>query len=164
PTLWNNTFMLDLKKLKDDGYDVIGCKWYKNGIEQFITNTIDEFSYSAGPYATDQLESAPTYYSFRLITSNHGDLCSTIKLIDSDKMPPVPGDKIWAHPNPVMSGAPFTVEGVAKNDEVRVYNQSGICVHTAIATGETITLTLHVQAGVYLVRVNEKQVKVVIIR
>ncbi|MCL2510904.1 MAG: T9SS type A sorting domain-containing protein [Bacteroidales bacterium] len=63
-----------------------------------------------------------------------------------------------------MSGAPFTVEGVAKNDEVRVYNQSGICVHTAIATGETITLTLYVESGVYVVRANEKQVKVVIVR
>jgi hypothetical protein len=37
-------------------------------------------------------------------------------------------------------------------------------VHSAIANGETITLTLHVEAGVYVVRANEKQVKVVIVR
>jgi hypothetical protein len=164
PTLWNNTFMLDLKKLEEDGYDVIGCKWYKNDAEQKYTRTIDEFSYSAGPKATDLLEPAPTYYSFRLITRNRGELCSTLKFINNNIAFPTPENKMWAHPNPVLSGVPFTVEGVAKNDQVRVYNQYGICISNAIATGETITLTLNVQAGVYVVRANEKQVKVVIVR
>ena len=80
PTLWNNTFMLHLKKLWQDGYDVIGCKWYKNGIEELNTRTIDEFSYSAGPNFGDMLE-YETCYSFRLITSNRGELCSTVKFI-----------------------------------------------------------------------------------
>jgi hypothetical protein len=68
------------------------------------------------------------------------------------------------HPNPVMSDVPFTVEGVAKNDEIRVYNQYGNCVHTAIANGETITLTLNLQAGMYVVKAEGKQVKVVVVR
>jgi hypothetical protein len=71
---------------------------------------------------------------------------------------------MWVHPNPVLSGAPFTVENVVKNDEIRVFNQYGICVHTGIAAGETITLTLHVEAGTYVIWANDKQVKVVIIK
>jgi hypothetical protein len=155
--------MLDLKKLEEEGYIVIGCKWYKDGIEQPFTRTIDQFSYSAGPKATDLLEFGIPY-SFRLITRNRGEICSTLKIINNNIIYYSSGDKMWAYPNPVMSGVPFTVEGVAKDDEVRVYNQYGICVHNAIANGETITLTLHVQAGVYVVRANEKQVKVVIVR
>jgi hypothetical protein len=63
-----------------------------------------------------------------------------------------------------MAGTPFTVEGVAKNDEVRVYNQYGMCVHTAVAGSESIVLTLNVQAGVYVVKAGGRQVKVVIVR
>jgi len=59
---------------------------------------------------------------------------------------------------------PFVVEGVASGDEVRVYNQYGNCMYTGIATGETITITLHVEAGVYVVRAEGKQVKVVVVR
>ena len=162
PTLWNNTFMLDLKSLKEEGYDVIGCKWYKNGIEETDTRTIDEFSYSAGPEIFNLLEFAPTYYMFRLITENYGELCSTLKMIEYDDSFPNPN--IWAYPNPITSGVPFAVKGVAKNDEIRVYNQCGICVHSAIANGETIVLSLNVQAGVYVVRANGKWVKVVIIK
>jgi hypothetical protein len=164
PTLWNNTFMLDLRKLEEEGYMVIDCKWYKNGIEQPVTRTIDNFSYSAGPNVNDLLEPAPTYYSFRLITRNRGELCSTLKYINPNLTFPDSNDKLWAHPNPVMSGVPFTVEGVAKDDEVRVYNQYGMCVSSAVANGESITLILNVQAGVYVVRANEKWVKVVVVR
>ena len=163
-TMWNNTFMLNLKKLREDGFDVINCKWFKNGIELKTTNTINEFSYSAGPRSTDLLEPSPTYYSFRLFTRNHGELCSTVKKINPSANTPAPENKMWAYPNPVMAGMPFTVEGVAQNDEVRVYNQYGSCVHSAIAGGETIILTLNVEAGVYVVKANGKQVKVVIVR
>jgi len=164
PVLWNNTFLLNMRKLRENGYHVIGCKWYRNGIEQLETNTINEFSYSAGPRITDLLERAPTAYSFRLITSNRGELCSTPKTINFNGASPAPNNKMWVYSNPVQAGVPFTVEGVAKNDEVRVYNQYGMCVHSAVADGESIILTLNVQAGVYVVRANEKWVKVVVVR
>ena len=162
PTLWNNTFMLDLKRLREEGYEVIGCKWYKNGVEETDTRTINEFSYSAGPEIFDLLESDPTYYMFRLITKNYGELCSTLKIIDYDDSSPNYG--MWAHPNPVRAGVPFVVKGVAKDDEIRIYNQYGVCVHSAIADRETIILTLNVETGVYVVRANGKRVKVVIIK
>jgi len=164
PTLWNNTFMLNLRKLREEGYEVIGCRWFKNGIEEIDTRTINEFSYSAGPKITDLLEPEPTYYSFRLLTRNRGELCSTLKFINTDYMPPAPDNKLWAYPNPVMAGMPFTVEGVVKGDEVKVYNQSGFCVYNGVAAGETITLALNVEAGVYLVWADGKQVKVIVIR
>jgi hypothetical protein len=111
----------------------------------------------------DLLESDPTRYSFLLITSNRGELCSTVKRIDPSAATPAPVN-LWAHPNPVMAGTPFTVEGVSRNDEVRVYNQYGMCVHSAVAGGESIILTLNVQAGVYVVKAGGRQVKVVIVR
>jgi hypothetical protein len=164
PTLWNNTFMLDLRKLREVFGEIVGCKWYKNDVWEEETQTIDEFSYSAGPKETDLLEPAPTWYSFHIITQKYGELCSTPKSINNYITAPPPDVNMWVHPNPVLSGAPFTVENVVKNDEIRVFNQYGICVYTGIAAGETITLALHVEAGAYVIWANEKQVKVVIIK
>jgi len=44
----NKVILLNLKKLEEDGFDIAGCKWFKNGIEQKNTHTINEFSYSEG--------------------------------------------------------------------------------------------------------------------
>ena len=165
PTLWNNTFMLDLRKLANEGYEVNGCQWFKNGILEKDTRTIDEFSYSAGPHAFDLLEPAPTYYMFLLSTEKHGNLCSTHKLIDDDGSS---GDKtkdscLFVYPNPVLSGSPFTIEGVVAGDLVKVYNQSGIFISSVMATGSTVTLTLHLPAGIYFIRANNREIKIVII-
>jgi len=164
PTLWNNTFMLNLIKLAEDDYEVTGCKWFKNGIEEKNTRTVDEFSYSAGPNIFDLLESAPTYYMFQLTTKNHGLLCSTNKMITDNDLPP--GSKtgnLFIYPNPVMSGTPFTIEGVAKDSPIHIYNQYGICVNSAIVTDDITVFTLHLPAGIYFIRTNDKEAKIVIL-
>ncbi|MCL2041126.1 MAG: InlB B-repeat-containing protein [Bacteroidales bacterium] len=164
PTLWNNTFMLNLRRLETEGYAVTGCQWYKNGDEEEETRTINEFSYSAGPAITDLLEPAPTWYMFRLITSNRGDLCSTHKTLTGYTSPPGTDEKLFIYPNPVISGNSFTVEGASEGCSVLVYNQYGICVRSVIATQNPVTITLdNVQPGSYLIRADGKQGKVVII-
>jgi len=163
PTLWDNTFMLNLKKLEEEGYEVTGCKWFKNGIEESDTRTINEFSYSAGDNDTDLLEPEPAFYMFQLITKNFGALCSSTKTIiyhTSDG-----GNKssdILAYPNPLPSGSRLTIEGVIKGSVIYVYNQTGAQVYSAVATDRVFTLTLPVAGGIYLIRNGSKTIKIVV--
>jgi len=158
PILWDNTFMLNLRKLRDDGFEYTGCLWYKNGIEEKDTRTINEFSYSAGHYETDLLELAPTYYMFELITKNFGNMCSTKKTIDSY----VFNANFLAYPNPVFSGGPLNVEGLTPNTPFYIYNSYGACVGSFITEENAITLTLNYPPGIYLIRSNNKTIKILI--
>ena len=67
-----------------------------------------------------------------------------------------------AYPNPVQSGMLLTVEGVTKGSPVQIFNQSGTRVLHTIATGETVTLTLQVPAGFYVIRTTNGEVKIIV--
>jgi len=166
-TLWFNTFELDLLKLNTI-FEVVGCSWYKNG-DTVYHNTINQFSYSAGPNEGDYLECEPTWYMYKLTTKDRRTWCSTRKSI-SDKYfqctPPIPTppDNLVIFPNPTMGNNAFTVENVIKGEEVRVYNQYGICIKSLIANAEILSMSLDVASGVYIIRCNERYGKIVIIK
>jgi len=160
PILWDNTFMLNLRKLREDGFQYTGCKWYKNGIEEPDTRTIDEFSYSAGPNEGDLLELAPTYYRFELITKNFGNLCSNNKTIDSYTF----NKNLWVYPNPVLFGGLLTIEGFTQNEPIYIYNRYGACINSFITSENTTTLSLNYAPGIYLIRSNNKTTKVIILK
>jgi len=164
-TLWDNTFMLNLKKLDYEGYEVTGCRWYKNGTEEIETNTIDVYSYSAGPKRTDLLELAPTYYMFQLITKEGKLLNSTKKMLLEYKfeLAPPPA-KLIIYPNPVFSGNSFTIEGVTAGSPIEVFNQAGVCVSKTTANDTTATLTLQLPAGIYIIRNHNKEGKITFVR
>ena len=150
-TKWNNTFMLNLKKLKQEGYNVDNCKWFKNN------ELIEEgFSYSAGPQLTDLLEKGAVYY-FQISTSSHGEVYSTNKII-VDK----PQSSLKAYPNPVPQGSKLTIEGTTQGALVELFNYMGLCVSKTVATDFTTEVTLSLPAGVYIVRSNNEAVKVII--
>jgi len=161
PTLWDNTFMLNLRKLREDGYEVTGCKWFKNGIEERDTRTINEFSYSAGFYERDLLELAPTVYMFRLETANFGPLCSSPKTIEQYMFA---HKTLVAYPNPVQSGGRIIIEGFSKGSPLFIYNQYGACVGQTTAAEHSTSLTLEYPPGIYLIRCHNKGVKVIIMK
>jgi len=165
-TLWNNTFILNLNLLESKGYYVTECKWLKNSKVETVTHSYDQFSYSAGPKASDLLEPAPTYYMFRLLLENGATLYSTRKLIPPYSIFATPEDNntLLIYPNPALQGAYFVIEGVTEGNPVYVYNHFGVCVSNTIATGETISIALHVPAGIYLIRSDNKTGKVVIVK
>jgi hypothetical protein len=151
--------------LERKGYDIIGCKWFKNGKEEIYTNTINEYSYSAGPREIDLLELAPTYYSFQITTQNGTLLNSTVKMLTEYKYDhELEKYKLSVYPNPVHSGSLFTLKGVAKDKPIEVYNQLGICVSRSTATDDYATLVLELPAGIYIIRNHNKEVKVTILR
>jgi hypothetical protein len=156
--LWNNTIMLNLKKLREK-YNLTGCKWFKNGVEELDTRTINEFSYSAGTSASDLLELAPTWYMFQLITEDSDLVCSTKKSITTYHP-----SKFLVYPNPVVSQAPLIIEGVSKGCLVNVYNLFGVCVKSVIADNSIIQLSLDLPQGFYFIRANNCEAKVVVIK
>jgi hypothetical protein len=164
PILWNNTFMLDLNKLRTDGYEALGCQWFKNGIEITNTRTGNEFSYSAGPNQGDLLELAPTYYAFQIMTENCGLLSSTKKTISVHTPAPAKPEnsKLIAYPNPVPSGSSLTLEGVRKGSQIQIFNRVGLLVKTTVATDNTTILTLHLPIGMYLIHVDNKAIQIFI--
>jgi hypothetical protein len=165
-TLWDNTFMLNLVKLENEHYDITNCKWFKNGIEITETNTVDEFSYSAGPNGDDRLELAPTWYMFQVKLRNGTLLNSTKKVLSEYQFyfPAPPGNKLLIYPNPAISGNIFTVDGTVNGTPLHVFNAMGVCVYTTTANDNTTTLALNMPAGVYLVRNENKEGKVTIVK
>ena len=163
----DKVILLNLKKLEEDGFDVIGCKWFKNGIEQKDTHTNSEYSYSEG--ANLPLEKAPNYYQFLLNTKNYGELWSTKKIIiPSAKMLLCPEaettNNLLVYPNPVLSGGLLTLESLVTDSPIYVYNYLGECVLKQNVTHHTTTITLNVPSGIYLIRNDSKVVKIVIVK
>ncbi|MCL2246253.1 MAG: T9SS type A sorting domain-containing protein, partial [Lentimicrobiaceae bacterium] len=159
--LWNNTFILNLNKIAADGYELIDCKWYRNGVEEHKSSTINHYSYSAGPHKTDLLELAPTYYTYELITKNEGALCSTPKILT--QYVDYGSGKMSVYPNPVYSGVALTIAGIKKGELLQVYNQYGACVYNAMVHDTTMKLTLHLSSGLYLVRAGDSITKILVL-
>jgi hypothetical protein len=146
--------MLDLRKIESNyGFDIesISCNWYLSG--EWIGN---DLTYSAGPKYTDHLE-VNVPYSFKLITKEEGLVCSTSKMYGNDN-----GESVLAYPNPVVSGNLLTVEGVATGSPIEVFTQTGVRIIHTIATDPSTKLSLHVPAGIYIVRTTNGDVKIVV--
>lgn len=111
----------------------------------------EDLSYSAGPRSSDQLDTNATY-TFELQTIQ-GFKFSTDKRINI---------LLKAYPNPVSIGRTLYIEGVTQGSHIEVYNTSGLCVYRTIAVDNLTTLTLNLPAGIYLVRTNNGEVKIVI--
>jgi ribosome-associated translation inhibitor RaiA len=151
-TKWNNTFVLNIKQLKADKYelnvnDPNNCKWYKDGIE-----IGRGFSY----YKSNTQFEAGVAYTFVLNTTNHGEVYSTEKVFGNIKV------SVLAYPNPVRSGNILTIEGVDEGSPLRIFNQAGVCVSNTIVTGSPVQITLPVPSGIYLIHTANGELKIVV--
>jgi hypothetical protein len=81
-----------------------------------------------------------------------------------DYYPAPAPNKLVVYPNPAESGMMFTVENATKGALMQVYNQYGLCVQTLITPNTTVKLSLDLPAGIYLIKNENKEVKVVITR
>jgi len=163
----DRVILLNLKKLEEDGFDVTGCKWFKNETEQRETHTINAFSFAEG--SDKRLEKSPTYYWFKLITKNYGELPSSKKIIiGADKMVGCPeaetSQNLLVYPNPVVKGSILTIEGVVADSQIYVHNHLGACVFNTVATNDNMKLRLDFPHGIYLIRNESKIVKIIIIK
>jgi hypothetical protein len=82
-------------------------------------------------------------------------LASTEKVISAAKA-------LLAYPNPVMTNGSIIIEGVTEGSLIEVYSQSGASVVKTIATGSPVMLTLNVAPGLYIIRTEIGEIKVVV--
>ena len=75
---------------------------------------------------------------------------------------PVNNTGLRVYPNPVLRSSTLTIEGVSVGSLVEVYNLSGLCVYRTIAVESPTSLSLNIPAGIYLIRANNGEVKVVV--
>jgi hypothetical protein len=153
-----------MKKLSDEGYSATGCKWYKDGIEEPDTRTINEFSYSLGPKATDLFDFETATYKWMLRTNNYGNLCSSNKSIIGTPSPGSKNSNLLVYPNPLFSGALLMITGAEPNVPLMVYNSLGVCVGNYTAKEEVTTITLHLPSGVYWIKNGDKVTKIVVVK
>ena len=147
-TKWDNTFVLNIAKLEDEGNENIECDWYRDG--ELIHAGI---SYSAGETISDKLNGV---YHFELTTSR-GTQYSTDKIMSAAK-----AALLHAYPNPVHAGSVLTLEGIIAGSAIEVYSQTGTLVKRAIATGGTDMISINVPAGLYIIRTNNGELKIVV--
>ena len=85
-----------------------------------------------------------------------GLVCSTERIYGNES------ESVVAYPNPVATGNILTIEGVQPGSPVQVINQKGVLILNTIATDQSTKLTLHVPPGLYIVRTNLGDVKIVV--
>jgi len=71
-------------------------------------------------------------------------------------------DVLSAYPNPVKRGHILKVEGVAAGKLIEVYNSNGMRVYHTIVTESPASLNLNVPEGIYILRADNKEIKIVI--
>ena len=162
-TLWDNTFKLNKVRLREDGFDVIGCRWYRNDW-LLPVRTVDEFTYSAGPNRSDLLE-LNARYRFVITTTACDSISSTVKILTSRSTP----QNIWvsvagitAYPNPVQSGGSLTLVGTTKGSIIQIYSRLGLLMQTVVATDVTTTFSLYLPVGLYSVHVDNQTIQILV--
>jgi hypothetical protein len=99
------------------------------------------------------------------VNTHLGVLYSTKKEIenyDFNHAPAAPNG-LYVYPNPVVKGCSFRIEGADSGCTIMVYNQYGVCVGSAIAKEEFTVMSLSLPSGMYLIRAENKEAKVVVV-
>jgi predicted outer membrane repeat protein len=156
-TRQHNFFILNLKKLQEEEYEYGDCRWYEN--ERLLHSG---YSYSKGNQRSDLLLNGARY-RFELETAQ-GLLTST-EYLYIDSLPPLP---LKVYPNPVQNGEQLMVDVGEMADNqysgkyIAIYNAMGQYLGKQPLNGRLTSFVLHLSAGVYFLRVEDKTAKIVI--
>ncbi|GHU96611.1 hypothetical protein FACS1894156_7900 [Bacteroidia bacterium] len=152
----DNTFFLNVRKLKQENINPLNCHWYKNGEE------IGEgFVYSAGDFTINTLESA--VYTFMIETIDKRKFYSTEKTLEHRDETA----RLLIYPNPVSDGR-LTIDygQLTIGEKIEIYNTQGTLVDvlpTTAAKDNSVTINIgHLPAGVYILKTEHTTTKVVV--
>ena len=161
---WGNTLMLNIVELERSGINLpadlnSACTWWEI-LPDGERNRLGNGSAYHAPGGRNALKTQAdgVWYYFEIQTAN-GIQFSTNKQLDDDL---TTKSSLLAYPNPLQTGSALTLEGVETGSLIEVFNTSGLRVYSTIATGEPVTLTLNLPAGVYLIRTVQGEIRVVI--
>ncbi|GHV62276.1 hypothetical protein FACS1894195_4030 [Bacteroidia bacterium] len=151
-TKFNNVLYVNNNPANNGGYKFTNYQWYKDG--HLIG---DEQVYSAGNSRTDLLDPAADYSV--AVTTVDGKLLH----VCPDKVTLESVSSLRAYPNPVAQGAQVTLESPTTDGrQAHIYNLSGELIGSGQTLGGKVQFTAPQAAGVYLLTVDGKTVKVVV--
>jgi hypothetical protein len=133
---WEDVILVD-----NSSFNYIGYQWYKN--EKKISNATEQFY--------QELGGLNGCYSVELTLANGSKAFSCERCVDKAKK------ALVVYPNPAGQGEQLTVIAPANIINIEIYTMDGRRVINKKATDSTITLTLNLSAGIYLLRIQTEQ-------
>jgi hypothetical protein len=164
---WNNTVFLSMRKLENERYFVSRSTWHERETsgspETLLGESTDRrsgFSYSKGPSRSDVF-TAGALHRFELIQPDGAIIRSTVQ-----PFVPVVRGVLRAYPNPAAQGETFTLEADMpetwlQGATVKVYTTTGSLLQEHPLDGKYTKMQMS-SPGVYILKVKEKETKVVI--
>jgi hypothetical protein len=154
---WNNTLLINNNPATNGGYMFASYQWYRNG-EAIAGATAQH--YSAGNKATDLLGDAPYHAALTTATGEPLRTCPAQPAAMAQ-------GNLTAYPNPLRSGNILHLEpgmdaASLEGAEVLVYSLTGKLLLRQKAAGNPVELRLHLPMGIYIVRINDRQAKILI--
>jgi hypothetical protein len=155
---WNNTLLINNNTSSNGGYTFTAYQWYRE--DEPITGATEQF-YSAGDKATDLLDNV--FYHAALTTAE-GEKLRTCPAKPST----LTLKTLVAYPNPVHSGELLRLDTGMSDEqlqgaELRIYSVTGTLVlRQKITGGNPVELQLNLPSGVYVLYVNEQQVRLLV--
>jgi hypothetical protein len=154
---WNNTLLINNNPATNGGYTFAAYQWYRNG--EAIAGATAQY-YSAGNKATDVLGDA--LYHTALTTATGEPLRTCPAPPEAMAM-----ENLTAYPNPLRSGDVLRLDmgmdaASLEGAEVFVYSMAGELLLRQKAAGNPVELRLNLPMGIYIVRINNRQVKILI--
>ncbi|NDV78668.1 glycoside hydrolase family 38 C-terminal domain-containing protein [Dysgonomonas sp. 511] len=143
---WNNTLMINLKKVREDGFTPTGYQWYKNGSAMKGATAA---TYSAGASKVDLLESESEY---------HLEMSTTIGRIRTcARKPDLKSLSVKVFPNPAAYGEAVYLDADIEDEmlegaSIETFNLNGVRVSSAKVTGRVTEIRLPASSGTYIVK------------
>jgi hypothetical protein len=163
---WNRVVFLNMRKLTDEGYLFAACRWYeqKPGEAETLlgqsTDAVSGYSWSKGASRSDMFITGASY-RFELVLPDGSVISST-----SQVFTPVFSSTFRVYPNPAQQGEAFVVEVNMPTEWlqdaiIKIYTNTGHFIRETPATGANTRMELN-QPGIYIIRIKEKEAKIVI--
>ena len=144
---WNNTLMVKLGKLQEDGYALDYCRWFLGETQLEETSA----TYSAGPEATDYLSSTESYRLELVMTDGRVISTCESEVLQLSLL------GVSAYPNPVNKLQVLTVDANVPSNlldgaTIVVISTQGNQISSTAVTGSQTAVQMPGVSGTYVVR------------
>jgi hypothetical protein len=148
--VWNDVLSVINDPAKNGGYEFISYQWYRNGID--IPGEIN-----GNLYLINGENDPDAQYAVRLITTDGQPIQSC-----PVRFSPAGNSVLRAYPNPAQKIITIAGEAIEDGDNVEIFDTNGQFICRFIATKNQTTLNISsFLKGTYIVKVNNKQVKII---
>jgi hypothetical protein len=145
--VWDDVFSVINIPGNNGGYTFSGYQWQENGVDM-------PGETGGNLYLANRPNALTATYTVKLVTVD-GVLLESCPLA-------LAVQQLRAYPNPVIDRLMLDDASAVAGDAVKIYNSSGVPVHTGVAEGKHTELNLSsLQPGVYVLEIRNERVRIV---